>query len=179
MRLPSSKQGTRGEQMLCLKLRTAQVMHPGLPCYSLHHGLPPRLARVAALLTSAPNCCSYPWWAAPPLLLLPFQHGKLHQWWDRLQDAGKKVRHQSKLPSPTTKGPPILGHQGMLQQQVSAIPKQTPLLLPKLALPCSKGTPGQRATSCPLVIPLCRQRRWQTLLPGVFSSESWAYNCLM
>lgn len=76
-RLTSSKQGKRGVQMPCLQLRTAQVIHPGLPCYFLHCGPPPRLAGVTALLTSAPNCCHCPCWAAPPLLLLPFQHRKL------------------------------------------------------------------------------------------------------
>lgn len=146
-------------------------MHPGPLCYSLHCGPPSRLAGVAALLTSAPNCCPSPCWAAPPLLLVPFQHGKLHQRRDRLQGAKERVRHQSKLPSPTTKGSPTLGYEGMLQQEVLPTPKRTPLPLPKPAPPCSKGIPGQRATLCLLVIPLGRQTQRQTMLPGVFSSE--------
>lgn len=67
------------------------------------------------------------------------------------QDAKERVRHQSKLPSSMTKGPPTLGYQAMMQHQILPVPKQTPLL-PKKALPCSKHTLSHNVTLCLLVI---------------------------
>lgn len=78
MRLSRSRQGKTRAQMPCLQLRTSQAMHPGLLCYFTHHGLLPRLIWIAAFLTSVSKCWPCSRWAAPPLLLFPFQHGKPH-----------------------------------------------------------------------------------------------------